>query len=141
MLNTKKGFSCVFSISVLALAANAAWADCPSPLFEDSKTHECNINMPATGLSEVTIPDGVSWKRLNMPPLALWKIMLTRNMPLLMAVAQMEFFATVRPTKMQTVCENKKYQKPVMNVHPFRTQSSLMQICKNEMDVIIVPRT
>ena len=98
-----------FSISVLALAANAAWADCPSPFLEDSETHECNINKPVTGLSEVTIPDGVSWKRLNMPPLALWKMMLTRNIPLLMAVAQMEFFATVRPTKMQTVCEDPEY--------------------------------
>ena len=42
---------------------------------------------------------------------------------------------------MHTVCAKKKYQKSVMNVHPLRTQSTLMQISKNEMDVIIVPRT
>ena len=51
----KKGFSCVFPISVLALAANAAWADCPSPFLENAETHECYINMPNTRPPDINI--------------------------------------------------------------------------------------
>ena len=55
----KKGFSCVFPISVLALAANAAWADCPSPLLEDSETYECYINLSEVA-NTIDFPTGMT---------------------------------------------------------------------------------